>query len=145
VTIELILDGVHVHPSVAQVVFGEASGRVALITDAMSATGSPDGAYRLGSLDVSVDDGVARIREADGSLGAIAGSTLTLDVALRNAIELVGLAPADAIAALTTTPARALGREHELGLLAPGFAADAVLLDHAWAVAGVWGAGSKLA
>ena len=144
-TIELILDGVHVHPSVAKVVFGEASGRVALITDSMSATELPDGAYKLGTLDVSVDDRVARVRNTDGSLGSIAGSTLTLDVALRNAIELVGLAPADAVAALTTVPARALGREHELGLLASGFAADAVLLDHEWSVTGVWGAGNKLA
>ncbi|MCL2515555.1 MAG: N-acetylglucosamine-6-phosphate deacetylase [Microbacteriaceae bacterium] len=145
VTVELILDGVHVHPAVAKVVFGEASGRVALITDAMSATGCPDGAYSIGSLAVSVDDGVARLRGADGSLGSIAGSTLTLDVALRNAIELVGLAPAEAVAALTHVPAWALGLEHELGLLAPGYAADAVLLDHDWSVRSVWGAGNRLA
>ncbi|GAA4159873.1 N-acetylglucosamine-6-phosphate deacetylase [Gryllotalpicola daejeonensis] len=145
VTVELILDGVHVAPSVAKLAFAAAPGRIALITDAMAATGSPDGAYKIGSLDVAVVDGVAKLREADGSLGSIAGSTLTLDVALRNAIELVGLPQAEAVAALTTVPARALGLEHRLGLLAPGFAADAVLLDHDWAVRGVWAAGTKLA
>jgi N-acetylglucosamine-6-phosphate deacetylase len=145
VTVELILDGVHVAPSVAKLAFAAAPGRIALITDAMAATGSPDGAYKIGSLDVAVVDGVAKLREPDGSLGSIAGSTLTLDVALRNAIELLGLSPIDAVAALTTVPARALGLEHRFGLLAPGFAADAVLLDHAWSVRGVWAAGAKLA
>ena len=145
VTVELILDGVHVAPPVAKLAFGAAPGRIALITDAMAATGSPDGAYKIGSLDVAVVGGVARLAESDGSLGSIAGSTLTLDIALRNAIELVGLSPVDAVAALTIVPARALGLEHRLGLLAPGFAADAVLLDHEWSVRGVWGAGTKLA
>lgn len=145
VTIELILDGVHVHPSVARLAFDEAAGRVALITDAMAATGSPDGAYKIGSLDVAVVDGVAKLRRPDGSLGSIAGSTLTLDAALRHAIELLGLSPVEAVAAVTVVPARALGLEHELGRLAAGFAADAVLLDHGWNVRGVWGAGTKLA
>jgi N-acetylglucosamine-6-phosphate deacetylase len=145
VTVELILDGVHVAPEVARLAFDAAPGRIALITDAMAATGSPDGAYKIGSLDVAVVDGVARLATSDGSLGAIAGSTLTLDQALRNAIELVGLPPVAAVAALTTVPARALGLEHRLGLLAPGFAADAVLLDHEWRVRGVWGAGTQLA
>ncbi|HEY0248029.1 MAG TPA: N-acetylglucosamine-6-phosphate deacetylase [Gryllotalpicola sp.] len=144
VTVELILDGVHVHPDVARLVFGEAGGRVALITDAMAATGSPDGAYAIGTLDVAVVDGVARLATTDGSLGSIAGSTLTLDVALKNAIERVGLAPAAAVAALTTVPARVLGLDHRLGLLGPGYAADTVLLDHDWAVRAVWGAGTRL-
>ncbi|MFC4242325.1 N-acetylglucosamine-6-phosphate deacetylase [Gryllotalpicola reticulitermitis] len=145
VTLELILDGVHVHPSVARLAFDEAAGRVALITDAMAAAGSSDGVYALGSLDVTVADGIARLRNADGSLGSIAGSTLTLDVAVRNAIELVGISPVAAIAAVTSVPARALGLDHRLGLLAPGHAADAVLLDHDWAVRGVWGAGARIA
>jgi N-acetylglucosamine-6-phosphate deacetylase len=145
VTAELILDGVHVNPAVARLAFDAAPGRIALVTDAMAATGSPDGAYKIGSLDVAVVDGVARLRAPDGSLGSIAGSTLTLDVALRTAIEVVGLPPAEAVAALTAVPARALGLEHRLGRLAPGFAADAVLLDHEWRVRGVWGAGTKLA
>lgn len=145
VTIELILDGVHVHPSVARLTLAAAPDRIALVTDAMAATGAAGGAYSLGSLDVAVIDGLARVRHADGTLGSIAGSTLTLDVALRNAVELAGVAPAAAVAAVTAVPAHALGLGHRLGRLAPGYAADAVLLDHRWGVRGVWGAGTRLA
>lgn len=145
VTIELILDGVHVHPDVARLVFGAAPGRVALVTDAMAAAGEPDGRYRLGSLDVDVTGGVARLCSADGTLGSIAGSTLTLDGALARAVDVVGLSPVDAVAALTLAPARALGLDTSLGLLQQGYAADAVLLSPDWTVEAVWAAGRRLA
>ncbi|GAB3038524.1 N-acetylglucosamine-6-phosphate deacetylase [Parafrigoribacterium mesophilum] len=140
VTLEVINDGVHVHPAVVRLAFEGAAGRIALITDAMAATGSADGHYRLGTLDVTVTDGVARL--ADG--GSIAGSTLTLDTALRLAVSSVGLPVEVAVRALTETPARAIGREKDLGQLALGFAADAVLLDADFTVQGVWGAGRPL-
>ncbi len=140
VIIELILDGLHVHPDVARLAFTAAPGRIALVTDAMAAAGSTDGDYQLGSLAVTVANGRAVLRGTQ----TIAGSTLTLDHALRRAITDVGLSPRDAVEAVTLTPARALGLEHRHGLLAEGFAADAVLLDHAWAVTGVWAAGEKL-
>ena len=140
VTIELILDGLHVHPDVAGMTFRAAPGRVALITDAMAAAGTSDGDYHLGSLNVSVRDGLAVLRGTD----TIAGSTLTQDVALRNAIERAGVRPADAVAALTTIPARALGLDHRLGRLAPGYAADTVILDHDWGVRSVWTAGRAI-
>ncbi|MEL4320666.1 N-acetylglucosamine-6-phosphate deacetylase [Leifsonia sp. YIM 134122] len=140
VTLELILDGVHVRPEVAALAFAAAPGRIALITDAMAATGSGDGHYELGSLDVTVTDGVARLTSG----GAIAGSTLTLDVALKNAVELAGLDPVVAVTALTLTPARVLGLDAELGLLAEGYAADAVLLDAGFAVQRVWANGVAL-
>ena len=145
VTAELILDGVHVHPDVARLLLDAADGRVALITDAMAAAGSADGAYKLGSLDVTVVDAVARLTGADGSPGSIAGSTLTLDRALRMAVRQCGLSLRAAIAALTWIPARTLGLEHRLGRLAPGYAADAVLLNGALEVSAVWGAGRRLA
>lgn len=141
VTLEVIDDGVHVHPDVVRLAFAGAPGRVALVTDAMAATGSADGRYVLGSLEVDVLDGVARL--ADG--GAIAGSTLTQDVALRRAVIESGLSIEDAVTAVTVTPAAAIGRAHDLGRLEPGYAADAVLLDDDLAVAGVWGAGARLA
>ncbi|MEP6480056.1 MAG: amidohydrolase family protein, partial [Rhodoglobus sp.] len=72
-------------------------------------------------------------------------STLTQDAALRCAIERAKVTPQVAITALTSTPARALGLDHELGLLAPGFFADAVLLDHGWNVTEVWAAGARIA
>jgi N-acetylglucosamine-6-phosphate deacetylase len=138
VTLELILDGMHVHPAVAKLAFDGAPGRIALITDAMAAAGVGDGDYRLGALNVSVREGLAML----SGTGTIAGSTLTQDDALRRAIEFVE--PRDAIEALTRTPARALGLEHRLGMLAPGFAADAVLLDRDWRVTSVWANGAKL-
>ncbi|KQX07847.1 MULTISPECIES: N-acetylglucosamine-6-phosphate deacetylase [unclassified Leifsonia] len=140
VTLELILDGVHVRPEVAALAFAAAPGRIALITDAMAAAGSVDGHYELGSLDVTVTDGVARLTAG----GSIAGSTLTMDRALKNAVELVGLDPVAAVAALTLTPARVLGLDADLGLLAEGRAADAVLLDAAFAVQQVWANGVAL-
>jgi N-acetylglucosamine-6-phosphate deacetylase len=145
VTAELILDGVHVHPDVARLLLNAAPGRVALITDAMAAAGAADGTYRLGSLDVAVTDGVARLRQPDGSPGSIAGSTLTLDHALRAATLLTGMSLPAAVAAVTWVPARALGLDDRLGRLAPGYAADAVLLSDACEVRAVWGAGRRLA
>ncbi|MGH3262659.1 MAG: N-acetylglucosamine-6-phosphate deacetylase [Trebonia sp.] len=145
VTAELILDGVHVHPDVARLLLDAADGRVALITDAMAAAGAADGAYRLGSLDVAVVDAVARLVGPDGAPGAIAGSTLTQDHALRLATRRCGLSLRAAVAALTWIPARVLGMEQRLGRLAPGYASDAVLLDDGCEVRAVWGAGRRLA
>jgi N-acetylglucosamine-6-phosphate deacetylase len=137
VTIELILDGQHVHPDVAALAFRSAPGRIAMVTDAMAAAGSTDGDYKLGTLNVAVRNGLALLRGTT----TIAGSTLTQDAALRIAIERVGVSPADAIAALTIVPARVLGIEHRHGLLAPGYAADAVLLDADWSAQSVWADG----
>ncbi|WP_307858633.1 N-acetylglucosamine-6-phosphate deacetylase [Clavibacter michiganensis] len=140
VTLELILDGVHVAPSVAALLLRAAPGRVALVTDAMAAAGSADGRYRLGALDVDVRDGVARLAGA----ATIAGSTLTQDQALRIAVGEVGLALPDAVAALTLVPARALGLDDRLGLLRAGHAADVVALSPDLAVSRVWAAGAEL-
>ena len=140
VTLELILDGKHVHPSVAHLAFGAAPGRIALVTDAMAAAGSVDGDYTLGTLNVAVRDGLAMLRGTT----TIAGSTLTQDAALRCAVTEARVSAQDAVTALTLTPARALGLEHRHGLLAPGYAADAVLLDHSWHVTQVWAAGARL-
>jgi N-acetylglucosamine-6-phosphate deacetylase len=141
VTLELILDGVHVDPAVAGLLLRAAPGRVALVTDAMAAAGSADGRYCLGALDVDVRDGIARLAGCD----TIAGSTLTQDKALRIAVREVGLALPDAIAALTLVPARALGVDDRLGLLSAGHAADVVALSPDLAVTRVWAAGVEIA
>lgn len=138
VTIELILDLQHVHPDVAGMAFRAAPGRIALVTDAMAAAGSSDGDYPLGTLNVTVRDGLAVLRGTQ----TIAGSTLTQDAALRNAITHAAVHPVEAIASLTTVPARALGRDHELGRLAPGYSADAVILDTGLHVDRVWANGA---
>ena len=136
VTLEVIADGVHLDPEVIRIVFAAAPGRVALVTDAMAAAGAADGRYELGPLAVDVVDGVARL--VDG--GAIAGSTLTQDVALRVATQ-AGVALPDAVTALTATPARVLGRA-DLGALEPDRLADAVLLTADFDVRAVWVGGT---
>jgi len=141
VTLEIINDGVHVHPDVVRLAFAGAHGRVALVTDAMAAAGAADGAYLLGALEVVVEGGVARLLEG----GSIAGSTLTQDVALRRAVVDSGIPLDEAVGALTVAPAAAIGRAHDLGRLDPGYAADAVLLTPDLAVEAVWGGGVRLA
>ena len=140
VILEVINDGVHVHPEVIRMLWAWAPGRIALITDAMAAACAGDGDYSLGGLAVTVDDGVARLSEG----GAIAGSTLTMDAAVRRAVTDVGLSLPQAVAAAASVPARALGRSGDLGSLAAGFAADAVLLDNDLRVQAVWAAGREL-
>ncbi len=139
VFLEVIADGIHLHADVIRLAFDEAPGRVALITDAMAAAGAPDGAYALGGLAVTVTDGTARLDAG----GAIAGSTLTQDRALRVAVA-AGVPVAAAVTALTAVPARAVGRP-ELGSLHPGGIADAVLLDAELQVTGVWVDGVRVA
>jgi len=134
VTVELIDDGTHLHSSVVQLAFRAAgSGRVALITDAMGAAGMGDGRYPLGSMEVEVSGGVARLVEG----GSIAGSTLTLDVAFRRAVTVDGLPVPDAVRALSANPARLLGIDDRTGSLETGKDADLVVLDGEFAVAGV--------
>jgi N-acetylglucosamine-6-phosphate deacetylase len=139
VTLELVLDGVHVHGDVARLLMEQAPGRVALVTDAMAAAGADDGDYRLGSLNVSVRNGLAHL----SGTSTIAGSTLTQDAALRIALSIGIPAPA-AVAALTAVPARAIGLGDRLGLFEPGYAADIVVLDEAHRVVDVWAAGRRL-
>ncbi len=140
VTLELVLDGHHVDERIVALTLDEAPGRVAFITDSMAAAGSADGDYRLGALNVSVRDGRALLSGTE----TIAGSTLTLDSALRRAVDVVGLSWPDAVGAVTAVPARALGYGERLGLLEPGYAADAVALDADGVVTAVWAAGARL-
>lgn len=132
--LEVINDGAHVRPEMIRMLCGLAPERVALVSDAMAATGVGDGEYRLGDLDVVVEAGVARLTEGK----AIAGSTITLDVAVARAVQDVGLSPVAAIEAATTVPAQILGVADRFGRLEPGYVADAVLFDQDWQVRSVW-------
>jgi N-acetylglucosamine-6-phosphate deacetylase len=136
VVVQLILDGHHVADEVAQVVWRSATGRVALVTDAVSATGVGDGNYRLGIVDVEVRDGVAR--RADGVL---AGSVLTMLEAVRNLHALGAPLPA-AVAAASAVPARVAGSG--LGRLEPGAAADVLVLDDRLELRSVFVGGKEL-
>ncbi len=134
VWLEVINDGVHVRPEVVRMLCRLAPGRVAFVSDAMAAAGAGDGRYRIGNLDVEVAHGVARLT----GRSSIAGSTLTLDVAIARAVQNVGLTPVQAIEAATVIPAQILGVEDRFGRLEPGHVADAVLFDSDWQVRGVW-------
>lgn len=122
VVCELVADGVHLHHGMlAFAARSVGAGRAALITDAMSAAGMADGEYDLGGQAVVVTDRVARLKR-DGS---IAGSTLTMDAAVRQAVR-AGLSIVEVAAMAATTPARVLGLDKRL---AAGCDADLVLLD----------------
>jgi N-acetylglucosamine-6-phosphate deacetylase len=132
--LEVINDGVHVRPEVIRMLCRLAPGRVALVSDAMAAAGVGDGRYRLGNLDVEVAAGVARLTSGK----AIAGSTITLDVAVARAVQDVGLTALAAVEAATAIPAQVIGVDDRFGRLEPGYVADAVLFDSDWQVRGVW-------
>src|SRR5271167_1354526 len=124
VSAELIADGIHVE-DIAMKMLLQAKGAagVILISDGISATGMPDGKYLLGGIEVTVSGGVCRNAE-----GKLAGSTLTLDRALRNIVKL-GTPLAHALQMLTLNPATMLGIEFKKGTLRAGADADIVLLD----------------
>lgn len=133
VVCEVIADGVHLHDEMlAHVVRSAGPDRVALITDAIAAAGMGDGAYDLGGKAVRVRDGVARL-VSDESL---AGSTLTMDAALRRTVQ-SGASLVDAARMAATTPARVLGLDGDRGTIAPGMRADLVLLDEQLTVVAV--------
>lgn len=133
ITAELIADGVHVDETAMRLLLqAKGAGGVILISDGISATGMPDGEYQLGGFEVTVSGGVCRNAE-----GKLAGSTLTLDRALRNIVRL-GASIGDALQMLTLNPARLLGIEHKKGALHPNADADIVLLNDALEVTQVF-------
>jgi N-acetylglucosamine-6-phosphate deacetylase len=140
VTAEVIADGVHVAGAAIQVLIGtKGFDTVLLVSDGIAATGMRDGEYRLGNFAVSVKDGVCRNQE-----GKLAGSTLTLDRALRNAVAL-GVPLMEALRMATLLPARRLGLAGKKGVIAEGADADIVALTPDLRVAGVMTRGSGLA
>jgi N-acetylglucosamine-6-phosphate deacetylase len=137
VMVELICDGIHLAPVIAGMSIDAAGpSRVALVTDAMAATGKGDGRYILGELQVDVSDGTARLVTEDGSPGAIAGSTLTMSRAFRFVVQEVGVSIPDAALMAATTPA-AWHSLSDVGRLAPGLRADVCLVDGEGALHGV--------
>lgn len=122
--VELIADGVHVHPSMLRAAFQlYGAERVVLVSDAMAACGMPDGDYRLGNLEVRVESGTARLHN-----GTIAGSATPLMEALRRTVGF-GIPLEDAVRAATLNPARATGLAGAIGSLAEGKQADLVVLN----------------
>jgi len=125
VTLELIADGVHVHPSAARLLVRAAGpARVALVTDAVPPAGLSEGSFGIGRRRAHMSAG--RVLLPDGT---IAGSAITMDAAVRNAVGwgLAGLG--DALRMASSVPARVLGLDHRQGRIAPGYDADLVALD----------------
>ena len=123
---ELICEGIHVAPELVRL-WSRAKGptRAILVTDAMSATGMPDGEYQLGGLAVEVANGRATVG------GVLAGSLLTLDRALANFIQFTGAPLEQALPLLTANPAAMTGLGRQTGSLAQGQPANLVALDPA--------------
>lgn len=134
---EAINDGMHLHDSTVRLLAAVFAGRLALVTDAMAAAGMGDGDYRLGAQSVTVTGGRAVLTGAD----SIAGSTLTMDRAVSRAVLDVGLPIEYAAHAAATVPAGVLGCDGEFGSIAPGLAADLVVLDDRLEVVRVMAAG----
>lgn len=152
VAVEMIVDGFHLHPSVARMAQTVAGpSRTVLVSDAIPATGAGDGNYFLGEVPIVITGGMVRLSSphaVDRELaeppteagGSLAGSTLALDSALRNAVG-VGIGFEAAVAACTEVPARVVGLASEAGALALGRRADLVILDEALHVVAVLAAG----
>lgn len=128
VIVQLIADGVHVAPEALLTAWRAARGRFALVSDAIAAAGLGDGSFRLGTVEVTVEDGVSRTED-----GTLAGAVRPLAWGLRLLVEL-GVPIVEAVDAVTRTPARILGLEDRIGVLRPGAAADLVVLGDDFAV-----------
>ena len=123
-TVELITDGFHIHPAIIRLVhrlFGE---KLVLISDSLRCAGMPDGDYELGGLPITLTEGVARLRGSS----TLAGSSIHLMDGLRRAVSF-GVPLEAAVLAATAVPAKVIRRDKEIGALAPGLAADLLILD----------------
>jgi len=120
---ELICDGYHVHPSAVRMLFSIFGERTVLVSDSICASGAPDGVYDQGGLEVFVKDGKATLAD-----GTIAGSSAVLSGCMANAVSF-GIPHLLAIKAATENPAAAIGLADRTGVIAPGRAADLLLLD----------------
>lgn len=139
-TVELIADGVHVHPAAVRLTFHAfGDDRVILISDSMMATGMPDGAYSLGGQQVQVRGNRATLAD-----GTIAGSATNLLNCMRIAVREMGIPLGSAVKAASTNPARALGLSSRFGSIAPGKTANLILLDESLTVKGIYLRGQQL-
>ncbi len=139
VTAEIIADGIHVAAAAIQVLIGtKGFDTVLLVSDGIAATGMSDGNYRLGNFEVRVEGGVCKNSE-----GKLAGSTLTLDRAIRNLVA-IGVPFKDALRMATILPARRLGLAGKKGIIAVGADADLVALTPDMRVSGVMTRGAGL-
>lgn len=131
--LELIADGHHVHPAAMKLCCCCAKDRLVLITDAMQAAGMPDGSYTLCGENVEMHDGIVRTAS-----GGLAGSTLSVDAAVRNMVSFTGIAAVEAIHMASLHPARLLGIDHQVGSLKAGKRANIIALDERLHLQQIW-------
>ncbi len=128
--VEVIADGIHLHPAILDMIYRlKGSNKMGLISDCIVAGGLNDGTYQLGMLDVNVIDGVAR---TEG--GSLAGSTLTLENAIHNLINLAEIPPLEAVHMASLIPAKFLGVGSTLGSIAVGKRACLAIVDNQYQV-----------
>ncbi|MGQ4892539.1 MAG: N-acetylglucosamine-6-phosphate deacetylase [Candidatus Njordarchaeia archaeon] len=122
---EMIADGIHIHPAAMKIVVRcKTTEKAALITDSIMAAGLPDGEYMLGRQKIYIKNGKSTLED-----GTIAGSTLTMDRAVKNAVELIGVSFQDAVKMASYVPAEILGIQNSKGAIKIGHDADIVLID----------------
>ncbi|EOA3783689.1 N-acetylglucosamine-6-phosphate deacetylase [Vibrio vulnificus] len=131
--VEMIADGHHVHPAAIEVAHRCCGSRMILITDAMCATGMPDGQYTLGEYQVEMKQGVVTTQE-----GGLAGSTLTLIEGVKNIQRWLNLPFEQAWLMASHTPAKSLGIQHQLGTLEVGKRASMVALGSDFSIDKTW-------
>ena len=140
VYVSLICDGVHLHPAFVRLVSKiKGYDRICLITDAISATGLPDGVYRLGKLTIFVTNGVARLFN-----GVLAGSTLTMERAVQNFMKFTNCSLPEAVRCATLNPARILGIDLKTGSVEVGKKADLVVFDENFNIKHVFFSGTLI-
>jgi len=124
-TVEMIADGIHIHPVVMKILIQvKEIEKIVLITDAMRAAGMSEGIYELGGQEVTVDKGQARLKD-----GTLAGSILTMDKAVKNLVNKIGISLPKAIQMASYNPAKSVGVENKKGSLELGKDADIVILN----------------
>ncbi|MCW4049845.1 MAG: N-acetylglucosamine-6-phosphate deacetylase [Candidatus Bathyarchaeota archaeon] len=129
VTVELVADGLHVHPAVLRLAaVAKGPSMVALVSDSIKPAGLPDGEYQIDGRTLILGGGLVKLPS-----GVIAGSSIRLNDAVRNMVN-VGLPLSDAVQMATDTPARILGLTPRMGRLEPGSDADIVVMDQTYRV-----------
>ncbi len=122
---EIIVDMIHLHPcTIKLTLLAKSIDKVILITDSISATGLPNGYYELEGIRIIVKNGISRRIDT----GDLAGSTLTMDKAVKNMVNKIGIDIKDAIKMATLNPAKVIN-DKERGIITPGAIANLVILD----------------
>jgi N-acetylglucosamine-6-phosphate deacetylase len=138
-TVELICDGLHIHPAVIRVTHQLFGKKLVIISDSLRCAGMPDGEYELGGQPIELKNGRATLKDSE----TLAGSSSNLLDEVRNVVSF-GLSLEDAITAVTIAPAKAVRLDTEIGSLAVGKRADLVLLNPDLTLEAVYVDGAKI-